>query len=183
MRRNLKPITYNLKPTNGLSLVELLIYVAILSVMFVVIANTAAIVIGSFAKARTERNVTVESGVALERMVREARLAESIDLVGSVLGTDPGTLRLNTITSSVDVTPITRTFSLDPVTSHLMIQDGASPARELTSSGKITKLIFYNIANTLVSKSIHIEMTMQDGAGAASSTRNFYSTAGLRRSY
>jgi len=165
----------------GLSLIETVIYVSILAILFVVVINTIAILSTSFGQSRIKRNVVTQGGSALERIVREVRLAHDIDVSGSTLGTHPGRLKLSTIVGPDDETGTTREFFLTDGT--LMMQESISPAVPLTSGVDITNLVFYAISAATISKAVRIEMTVKDESGKLRSSQNFYDTTVLRRSY
>lgn len=165
----------------GVSLLETIIYVSILAMIFVVVINTVIVVSNSFGKARVKRNITAQGGAALERILREARLADSVDIIGSTLGVHPGELHLNTIVGPNDETKTTRNFSLQG--NDLMIREGTSEAVALTSGVEITNLVFYFLTASTTSEAIRIEMALSDSAGRFQTSQNFSGTAVLRRSY
>ena len=167
----------------GFSLIEIVVYVAIVTIIFIVVVNTTTSVIETFARARALKNVSIGGGVALERILREARLAENIDLSTSVFGVNPGILKLNTVQASGDDTPVTRTFFLDEDSSQIVMSENEGPGEALTREGEVTKLVFYRIDGSLLSEAVRIEITMRDGNGVAEVTKNFYATVVLRRSY
>src|SRR3989338_4246287 len=119
---NPKPCT--IYPKKGFSLIEALVYVAIVVMLTVVVINTALFMTTVSGKARLKRNILGEAGIAVERIVREIRLAESIATAESVFNVHPGVLKLNTVISSDDDTSITREFFISSST--LMMKEGSS---------------------------------------------------------
>lgn len=164
----------------GVSLLETLIYVAVVVLLTVVVVNTAMVMTTASAKTRLKRNVLSEAGISVERITREIRLADSIDISGSTLGTHPGVLRLNTIVSVDDETPTTREFYLED--GALMMKEGTSTAVPLTSAVNINNLIFYRIVAS-TSEAASVVLTAEDTFRGLSELHTFYSTAVLRRSY
>jgi len=167
--------------TRGISLLEAVIYVAILAMIFVVVINTVIAVSNSFGKARLTRNVTSHGSAALERMLREVRLADSVNDSLSILGSHPGVLVLNTVISASDDTPTSRTFSLDAGT--LTLQEEESTPVPMTRGVAVSNLVFYKITASTTSEAVRIEMTVEDSAGTMSVSKDFSATAVLRRSY
>ena len=165
----------------GISLLETIIYIAILAVMVAVVVNTVLITTTAFGKSRVKRNVAVQGGAALERILREVRLANNVDVAGSVLGVHPGRLRLDTTVSSSDETPTTREVFLTSSTI-MMLTSGSSDAA-LTADAEITNLVFYFIEAAETSEAVRVEMTITGSVGQTTTSQNFYGTAVLRRSY
>ena len=164
----------------GISLLEALIYVAIVTLLTVVVVNTAVVMTTVSAKARLKRNVLSEGGLSVERITREIRLADSVDISGSTLGVHPGVLRLNTIVGFDDETPTTREFYLEDGT--LMIKEGTSTAVPLTSAVRVSRLVFYRtVAST--SEAASVVLTAEDTFRGLLESHTFYSTSVLRRSY
>ncbi|MEK7178814.1 MAG: hypothetical protein AAB727_00995 [Patescibacteria group bacterium] len=178
----LRTHTYSAKSrTAGISLLETVIYAGIVALLSVMVINTVSLVTVANAKARIKRSVITEAGFALERMMREVRLADAIDIPGSTLGGNPGVLRLSTIVSSNDTTPTTREFSLSNGT--LVMKEGAGMPRPLTSRVQVTNLVFYAITASTTSQAVKVEMTAEREARGITESYNFYDTAVLRRSY
>ena len=126
--------------SRGFTLLEALIYVAIIALLTVVVVNTAMVMTVTSAKARLKQNILGEGGVSLERLVREIRLADSVDVLGSTLGAHPGVLKMNTIVGASDETPITREFYLTGST--LVMKEGSADAVPFTENINITVLCF-----------------------------------------
>lgn len=165
----------------GIGLLEVLIYIAIVTLLTVIVINTTTIVIAASGKDRLKKNILGEAGIAVERIVREIRLADSVDVPGSVFGEHPGILKLNTIVSSGDPTPTTREFSLKD--GLLRLREGTSEPMALTEKVVITNLVFYYSDNGEISEAITLELTAEDKLKNITETHIFNTTAVLRRSY
>ena len=160
----------------GATLVEVLIYILILSVLSVVVINLFVVMMRSFFDFRQTRQITHSASVALERMVRETRRATAIDLAQSNLGIHPGRLILQMSDGSV------LTFTLTDGT--LTIQAGTGPTISLTAPGVAVSDLVFRAFSTPVSKAVKIDLTLtatRPGGGVRSA--NFYGTAVLRGSY
>src|SRR3989344_4335098 len=78
----------------GYSLIETLIYIFILVIIIMAVIGLVIAMIRAIDTFRVEREINHGAQVALERIVREIRSADSIDLAGSVFNTNPGQLKL-----------------------------------------------------------------------------------------
>lgn len=155
-----------MKKTTGFTLIETIIYAAILAIILEISAISFLILSRSFLNIRLVSRINAAAETAIERMAREIRQANDFDQSAS-----PGVLKLKTVNSSGAPTIIT--FFLDGV--RLMIQEGSSTPENLTSFEiETSRLVFYQI-NTLKSKAIKTEIEM---AG-----KKFYETIVLRGSY
>lgn len=165
----------------GLSLLEAVIYVSILAVIFVVVVNTITISSSTLGVGRLKRNVAVEAGAALERIVREVRLADGVDESASALATTTGTLVLDSVASAEDDTDTTKTISLEDGV--VTLQVGSDSAKPLTSGLVVNKLAFYAITVGTTSEAVTVTMRARDTFGALEVEQNFFATAVLRGSY
>lgn len=154
----------------GYSLLETVIYVAILAVITLSALGSVISIYQSFGKTRVERKLALNGDIAMERMIREIRSATATNIAGSVFSSNPGTLKLDS-----------KTFFLSG--SRLQIQDGANEPDNMTSSDvEVSGLIFYRSTATN-SEIIKIEMTLESGAGKIFKSKNFYGGAVLRGIY
>lgn len=163
----------------GLTLLEMVVYVGILGMVSVFVINTVLITSTAFAKSRVKRNLNAQAGEAVERVLREIKLASSINVGASVLASNPGRLVLNTVVSQSDSTPITREFFISG--SNLIMREGATDF-QLTSNIDVTSIIFRRIV-TVNSEAARAEIMVTDGFNKTESSANYYGTAILRRSY
>ncbi|MBU3925874.1 type II secretion system GspH family protein [Patescibacteria group bacterium] len=170
-----------MKNKQGMSLIEVIFYTAIIAIVFILVVNSLSIVIKAFNQGRVSIKINNSAETAMERMTREIRFAYDVD-DSSVLGSSPGHLVLNTYsTSSPEVTTLIE-FYID--SGKLMIKEGDMTADQLTSSDlSVTNLIFREIIASSISKAVKIEMTLQGSSGNYQKIENFYNTAILRKSY
>lgn len=164
----------------GFSLVEMLFYVALLSLCLVVVMQTLSAVTRSFGVLRTVQRIEQEASLSLDRMLREIRDANDINDVASVFGAHPGALYLLT----TNALGVPRTVEFFLTNGQLILREDGSPQTGALTSSKttVTRLIFRKI-NTVRSKGVRIEMTLQSGTGQNTRSENFYTTAVLRDSY
>ena len=156
----------------GLSLIEMLIYVAILTAIFVFVVNSILITIKSFNGYRVTRYIAASAEAAMERMTREIRLANDIN-EASVFDGHPGHLILNSIEFFASST-------------QLMVKETSQNAEALTPAGvELINLVFREVATSTnsTSKTIKVEMELKAGKGNYQKTAKFYNTVVLRGSY
>ena len=169
-----------LKRKRGFTLVEMVVYTTIVAIIFVVAVNTILLTSAAWGSARVKRNILNQGNAALERMLREIRLADSINTGGSTFGVNPGILYLNTVVGAGDETPATREFFVS-ASSTIMRENAVESS--LTGGITVASLVFYRVVNGDTSEAVTIRMTLQDGDGRFLQSENFYGTAVLRRSY
>lgn len=162
----------------GVSIIETIIYVSILAVVSVLVVNMLIAMFTTFTHARIKKRLVSEGGGALERIVREIRLASSVSDSG--LEVDLSSVELNTVTSWTDTTSITKEFYV--TNSQLFIQEGAI-VQELTSPDvSITRFRVYKIATTN-SEALKVELVLSLGSGSDQISQTFFTTVVLRGSY
>ncbi|MDP2668567.1 MAG: prepilin-type N-terminal cleavage/methylation domain-containing protein [bacterium] len=154
----------------GFSLIEVVVYLALIAVVGVVIVESVFTVYKSYARLRVERRVMLNGDAAMETIIRSVREATSTDSAGSVFGTNPGILSAGG-----------KIFSVNSSNGALQIDDGSGNA-DITTDASITNLVFYRQATT-TSEIIKIEMTLSAGQGSFNKTRNFFGSAVLRGKY
>jgi len=175
----MKKIKKKLPTTHGFSLVELLIYIALLSIILIVVVNTMLAMTRSYGAVASSRDIETSAIVAMDRLVREIREAD--DLIGtqSVFGTHPGKLVIKS--TAEDNTVKTTEFSLNA--GRLRVKENNMDTGPLTVSNvTVSRLVFSPIISG-VSKAVKIEMEMQSGAGQALRSAKLYNTVVLRGSY
>lgn len=165
--------------SQGVSLVEMLFYVAILSFALLAAMQTLIVVTRSYKTLQNAERVEQEATISLEMLVREIRDANGIDDAGSVFTTHPGKLLLQSTTASG--TPKTVEFSLE--SGQLKLKENGATVGFLTSpQTNISNLVFRKIT-TARSQGVKVELTMRSGTTTALRVENFYVTAVLHNSY
>lgn len=159
---------------------EMVIYLGIVAVVFVVIVNITLSVASTWSSARVKRNIIAQGGSALERILYELRLANSVDVAASILGVSPGTVKVNTVVSPADAAPVTREFFADA--SALKLRENGADTF-LTADVTVTNLFFYLVENADTSQAVRVVLIVEDGNGTSRQTQTFYGAAVLRGSY
>ena len=164
---------HEVKNKKGFTLLEILVYGSLLALLITLMANSIAALSHLIIEAKAERAVRSSAEAALERIAREIRFAESVNLGSSVLNTNPGTLAL---TSIDPFTEAAQTITITTSGNRVTIQKGVSGAEFLTSNKTAaTNLVFRHMTNSTVSESARTELTVGG--------EKFYTTTVLRRSY
>jgi prepilin-type N-terminal cleavage/methylation domain-containing protein len=157
------------KINNGFTLIETLVYVAILSILSTVIVVITTSMLRTFSNLEAYEDITHSSTVALERITREIRKAESIDLDGSVLSIHPGVLILHTRNEGGMPTTIT----INLTDGKIMLQEGLLSPAPLTSERiTISNLVFTRIpgANT---EAVRIGLTAERSSQGTVVSKDF----------
>ncbi len=163
----------------GYSLVEMIVYLAIFTIMSVAVINSFIVVMSSFNSTRTNRDLLESGSTALERISREIRQANNIDIANSTIGSNPGVLQLNS-TDSADTALVVRFITSNGALN--LYQGGVLIDNLLGQNISVTNLIFRRISTT-VGEAVKIEMTLQDTKSKNLTTVNFYNTIILRNKY
>lgn len=159
----------------GFALIELLVYIAVLSLALLAIANTLIVITRSYSSVRSIA-VVERNAFAFERITREIRGSFGISDADSVFGANPGRLFLNT--TDVLGSPRTVLFYIEGIS--LMLKENGGVAQALTSPDvSVVGLVFRKIT-TPHSLGVKIELTLESGSGASFHRESLYDTVALR---
>jgi len=168
----------------GFTLVEMIIYLAIMTVITVALVRSLVVVFASNRASFADSNIRNSAYSAMENMVREIRGSQSIDTVNSVLyPSQSGVLQLNQVDASGN--PYIVKFATTSSLALGMSKGSTTPAfvGPITANGtKVLNLIFTPI-NTGRSQAVRIQMNLSASANGLTKTQWFYDTAVLRDSY
>jgi Tfp pilus assembly protein PilW len=158
----------------GFSLIEVMVYLAVTVLLAGALITSFISLSTVLARNATERALTTSAQVSLERMVRTARSAESVNTGLSTLDTSMGALALTESATT------TRFYVSGDA---LMVSVNGTELGPLTSDAvSVEDVVFHRyVAST--SEMVRMELTLSAVSKAASSTRTFYSSAVLRGSY
>ena len=162
----------------GFSLMEMLIYIAILVLIMIVVLNILFNIISSQKKFKSARSVENSAAYTLERINRELRNAQSIDTLNSTFGSNPGSLKLIGLDSNGNQRTVE--FFVSSSTVHIK-ENGIDLGRLTQADGKVTNLVFTHITNTH-SDSVRTVIRIESGTSTNYRSENFYSTTILRGS-
>lgn len=164
----------------GYSIIEMLVYLAIFTVLSVVVINSFIIILFSFNTTNMNRQLIESGTMVVERMSREIRQASSIDIVNSSIGSNPGILQLNSTDQTSGNSVIIKFATINQALN--LYRDGTSAGNLLGQNVSVDSLIFRRIATTN-SEAVKIEMTLSYSKGQSTKSVNFYDTVVLRGGY
>lgn len=165
----------------GFTLIEIVIYVAILAVLSVLVLSSILSMASAFVKAKTVRRLTLDGETALERITREVRLANAIDDAASILGSHPSRLSLDTVRSSTDSTFSNKDFYVSQ--GRIAFQQDGGAVDYLTSPTSSTTQFIVTKITTPHSQAVRIQLALQAASGSTTTVRSFFNTVILRGGY
>lgn len=161
----------NISLHKGFSLVEMIIYIAILSLVTFVLVNTLMSFGSTYREVRIQRAIDTSALMSLERMTRDIRNATNIVINQSIFITHPGVLVLNTADNTYSTT--TR-FYLD--TGVLKVDVNGVYSGPLTlAQTSVTNLSFNRLVSSS-SEAVKIDMTVQYVYGSTTKIKNYHTT-------
>src|SRR3989344_6517536 len=152
----------------GFTLIETIVYAAILAVLSVAVIATILSMTSAFAKAKILRRLTLDAETVLERVSRDARSASAVDDAASVLNASSSRLSLDTGNN----------FYISG--GRVAFQQNGGVVDYLTSPTSSTTSFFVTKITTARSEAVKIQLTLSAGSGEGQITRSFFSTVILR---
>lgn len=163
----------------GFSVVELLVYIAIMTLVLTSIVVLLVNATKILTRVKEIKEIRTSALVSFERMTREIKEAKSVTLAESALGTNPGSL---TLQSSDDTgTPLEVKFALNDDGDLVLYYDGVSRGSLVSSDVSVDDIEFYRIDDS-VSESVRIKLTLTH-KDVPEKPETFYTTVLLRGSY
>lgn len=160
----------------GFSMVEMLIYLALLASVTIFLVNGISAITKSYADIRLAKAVSTSASAALQRIIHETRQASSIDLSGSTFGANPGVLRL----VDTDSSGATTTVAFTVVNGVLRVSRGGVDEGPLTLSGASVTNFTLALLQNSISNAVRMTLTIQSSFGVKTRTETFYTTAVTR---
>lgn len=172
-------LTIKNNKNRGTSLVEMVLYIVLLTLVTGIIIQMLVAVGGVYRNIKLTRELESSGTIAMERMLREIRNASGVDVGSSSIGTSPGVLAI----SGVDESSNSYNIKFNISSGVLQISKNSETPVALTSSPTtISYLLFNHITNTN-SEGVRIELEVFGTVGSVSKTEKFYGFAVLRGSY
>jgi len=157
-----------LRKKSGFTLVELVVYVALVSIFLVSLISFSMNVITTGEEAEINQTVMRDAQFAMSKMVEQIREASDVDVGNSIFGAHPGVLTLTTINSPANDPTV---FDLAGVI--LQIKQGGGAAMPLLDSSlEVTNLVFTDLSRTNYTKNIKIDLTVRHKNFGQSSIAN-----------
>ncbi|MEK7574891.1 MAG: hypothetical protein AAB511_01540 [Patescibacteria group bacterium] len=153
----------------------MIIYLGLLALILVALVNMLLGMSKAYSYLKLSRHLQTSAITVLDRMVRDIRNAESVNVAQSTLGTNPGVLTLNTTTLAGG----SQIFQFHVSGGVLRVKQDNVDLGPLTLSDITVSNLVFRLMDSGISESVKIEMTLT----TANRTANFYATALLRDSY
>lgn len=160
----------------GFSLIEMLVYIAVLILMLAIIIDVVLSVVRSQRIIQSVMSIDNSAILGIERIEREVRQSDSVDIATSILSVNPGKLVLK----STDESGNPRTVEFGLSSGRLMFKENGIEEGALTEArAEVTSLIFRRFASSTI-EGIRVEMTIESGTSTNYRTETFYSTSIVR---
>lgn len=155
---------------------EMMVYIAILVLMLGVIMNVVVSVVNSGRVVKSLKNIENSAITSLERLVRETRQADSIDINTSILDAHPGKLVLN----GEDAGGVPRIVEFYMVGNTLMLKENGVDVGALTNEDtRVTNLVF-NRFSSATAEGVRVSINLESGTSTNLRSNNFYFSSVLR---
>jgi len=159
--------------TKGFSLVEMLVYVAMLVVVATVSVASLISLSDSFQQQKARQLVVRNAVSVTERMLTDIRVAQDVDQFSSTFQATPGVLTLVN-------GPTTTAYSVVSGVLEVSVENESSALTD--NAVTIDEIIFYLYDNT-VTEFVRMQLTLSATAGSVTYTETFNAGAVLRGSY
>lgn len=164
----------------GTSIIELIIYGAILAFLSVFAINTFLVISSAFGEVRLRRQINANAELIMNRLMREIRFGKSV-YASSTLGVSPSRLSFVTFASPMDDTEVNGDIRISGM--NLLLQKGNSGDVQMnTDDVGVTNFVLRQIATT-TSLAVKIELALEASTTKRTITETFYGTAVMRGSY
>ena len=166
--------------TEGFTLAEMVVYIAIFGLVSVLIVNFVLTLSGTWGRGKEIRNAVNGGENIFDRLTQEVRLATGINNSQSTFGSHPGRLYLNTYTTATSTTA--DTLDIYTTGNELFLKRGSkASADSLSGPGlKVTNLIFNQIYAASTSEAVRIQLTVTSGSGVNLTTRQLQTAVVLK---
>jgi type II secretory pathway component PulJ len=169
------------KIISGFSLVEILVYLAIFVTLSILIINLFIVILSTFHFSHINRKLLESGMISMERIAREVRQANSIDI-----NSTSNQLILHSL-NSLNQAVIT-TIEKENNNLYISINNTIESSSNITDVNLLDQKVLINFLNfipitTPESQAVKIEMSLEYGSGGHTKIKNFYNTIILRGSY
>jgi len=163
----------------GITILETLIYTAILGLVVFTIFKSLSSTITTHRAIKLSQTLESSAAVSMERILREIRNADSIDMGVSSFNSSPGILKL----SGIDENDVDYTITFDLSGGVMRVtKDSGTPAAITSSAITISSLIFRSVS-TSNSEAVRVEISFTGSAGGVTRDLDLFGFAVLRGSY
>jgi type II secretory pathway pseudopilin PulG len=166
----------NRKNQTGFSLLEMIIYVAILAMMFLLLVRTVLSFTGSYRQLQVLRALDRSALNSLERMTQNIRNASSINAGQSSFGATPGILA---VIQTKGINSTTTRFYVQNKTLQLEV-NGTAVGPLTVGQTEVTSLVFRQLVSTTTA--VKIDLTLTASSGPIVRSKIFHTTVILKGS-
>ncbi|GMU73862.1 MAG: hypothetical protein AMXMBFR44_0610 [Candidatus Campbellbacteria bacterium] len=167
---------YKQNGTDGFTLLEMVMYVAILSLTLVSVIAAISGVMRAYSSTQAQTRIGRAATFSLSRMTHEIRLADAADTLQSSFGSHPGILAL---TSSAPA----RTVRFYVENGTLKFDENGAYAGDLTPEHVFVNSFVAHHLQSDASDAIRMQMTLDSATRNGTTSETFYMTAVMRGSY
>lgn len=142
--------------TRGFSLIELIVYITIVSILAFVFVSFTIDLVGNSQRSRVKQDVQQNARHALDRMLQEIRSASAVNVGSSTFNSDPGVLSLATSAPATDPTVFDVSGGVLRIT-----QGGGSPQALTDANLQVSSFIVEDMSVNNRTSHIKITLTIQ----------------------
>lgn len=167
----------------GISLIETLVYVALLGIIVVFITNSLIQIISTYQHARAEREVLSNARLIMETVTKQIAYSQEIYAPTSHFNTDTGQLSLIT---PIDAPPEHTTAYLDIWTDGsrlLMRQEGQATTTLSAATVHITQFRVSRIFQGLRREAVQVILSVSSNESSFIASTTLHATTALRGNY
>jgi len=145
----------------GFTLVETLIYIAIIGGMAATFVSYSLNISGAREKTYGAQEIHANARMVLDTISKKIMAANGVNAASSTFGSDPGVLVLTMASSTLSPTVI----NLSTSTRALQIKEGSGSAMPITGSyTRVVNLVFTNLSASSTKENIKINLTMNSAS-------------------
>lgn len=163
------------KLVSGFSVLEIIIYVSIFSLISIVVINSFIVTMSLFSVIRTNHDLLESGSISMDRISHEIRQAKSIDAANST----SEILQLNS--TDISGTAVIVKFARENNT--LNLYKDSTLVGGLLMQNVILNSISFDRISTANGEAVKIKMVIQDTRSRENKIENFYDTVVLRGKY
>jgi prepilin-type N-terminal cleavage/methylation domain-containing protein len=163
----------------GFSLIEVIVYIAVLSMVFGLFTSIVLYVNRSYARLAVVRSMDISAISSLDRLSRAIRSSSGVVTSQSTLGSTPGVLSLNQTSSS----GITINTLFQVTGQNIQIKIDNIDQGNLLPTGVIVSKLVFNLVDSGKSQAISTQLQLEGRVGSSTLKETYYSTEILRGSY
>jgi len=165
-----------LHKNKGFSLLEMLVYISILVLLLGVIMNITVSIVRSHRAIKASRSIENSAIISLERITREVRGTNTVNIASSIFDTSPGKLVLN----STDDGGNPRTVEFYLASGTLFLKENGVDVGPLSQSDAEVESLTFRLFSNVEFVGVRVEMTIESGTSTYYRSGSFYSSANIR---